>query len=223
MTLAAILGLCLLLPSWEAENARYLSVTNVSQSTQSQKDQSSDSPSQSSVGAPPTDEQKTPDQSAKSPDQSTAIPPCPDNSQSASGTKSPCKSAEPNAARPKKHHPAHKAVTPAVTPAATPATGGPTKTVVRNGSAADPTVDLSPAPGPQEASRVQAYNQLLITTDANLQKISGRQLSPDQQDTVKQIKSYMEQAKGAAKDGDIQRAYNLAVKANLLSAELAGH
>jgi hypothetical protein len=223
MTLAAILGLCLLLPSWEAAIARYLSVTNVSQSTQSQKDQSSDSPSQSSVGAPPTDEQKTPDKSAKSPDQSTATPPCPDNSQSASGTKSPCKSAEPNAARPKKHHPAHKAVTPAVTPAATPATGGPTKTVVRNGSAADPTVDLSPAPGPQEASRVQAYNQLLITTDANLQKISGRQLSPDQQDTVKQIKSYMEQAKGAAKDGDVQRAYNLAVKANLLSAELAGH
>ncbi len=223
MTLAAILGLCLLLPSWEAAIARYLSVTNVSQSTQSQKDQSSDSPSQSSVGAPPTDEQKTPDQSAKSPDQSTATPPCPDNSQSASGTKSPCKSAEPNAARPKKHHPAHKAVTPAVTPAATPATGGPTKTVVRNGSAADPTVDLSPAPGPQEASHLEAYNQLLMTTDANLQKISGRQLSPDQQDTVKQIKSYMEQAKGAAKDGDVQRAYNLAVKANLLSAELAGH
>ena len=222
MTLAAILGLCLLLPSWEAAIARYLSVTNVSQSTQSQKNQSSDSLSQSSAGAPPTDQQKTQDQSAKSPDQPTA-PPCPDNSQSASGTKSSCKSAQSNAAKPKKHHPVHKAVAPAATPATTPATGTPPKTVVRNGSAADPTVDLSPAPGPQEASRVQAYNQLLITTDANLQKISGRQLSPDQQDTVKQIKSYMEQAKGAAKDGDVQRAYNLAVKANLLSAELAGH
>ena len=221
MTLAAILGLCLLLPSWEAAIARYLSVTNVSQPTQSQKDQPSDSPSQSSAGAPPTDQQKTPDQSAKSPDQPTA-PPCPDNSQSASGTKSSCKSAQSNAAKPKKHHPVHKAVAPAATPATTPATGTPPKTVVRNGSAADPTVDLSPAPGPQEASRAQAYKQLLATTDANLQKISGRQLSPDQQDTVKQIKSYMEQAEGAAKDGDVQRAYNLAVKANLLSAELAG-
>jgi hypothetical protein len=219
MTLAAILGLCLLLPSSEAAIARYLSVTNVSQSTQSQKDQSSDSPSQSSTGAPPTDQQKTPDQSAKSPNQSTATPPCPDTSQSASGTKSDCKPAESNAAKPKKHHPAHKAVAPS----ATSATGGPTKTVVRNGSAADPTVDLSPAPGPQEASRRDAYNQLLATTDANLQKISGRQLNADQQDTVKQIKSYMEQAKGAAEDGDVQRAYNLAVKANLLSAELAGH
>lgn len=217
MTLAAILGLCLLLPSWEAAIARYLSVTNVSQSTQSQKDQTSDSPSQSSAGAPPADQQKTQDQSAKSPDQPTA-PPCPDNSQSASGTKSGCKSAQSNAAKPKKHHTVQKGVAPA----ATPATGTPPKTVVRNGSAADPTVDLSPAPGPQEASRAQAYKQLLATTDANLQKISGRQLSPDQQDTVKQIKSYMEQAEGAAKDGDVQRAYNLAVKANLLSAELAG-
>ena len=223
MTLAAILGLCLLFPSWEAVIARYVLVMNVTQSTQSQKGQSSDSPSQSSPGAPPTDQQKTPDQSAKSPDQPTAPPPCPDNSQSAPGTKSDCKSAQSDAAKPKKHHPRHKAVTPAVTPAATPATGTPTKTVVRNGSAADPTVDLSPAPGPQEASRAQAYNQLLATTDANLQKISGRQLSTDQEDTVKQIKSYMEQAKGAAKDGDVQRAYNLAVKANLLSAELAAH
>jgi hypothetical protein len=210
MTLTAILGLCLLLPSWEAAIARYLLVMNDGQS--SQLHQSSNSPSQSSAGATPTDQQKTPDQS-------TATAPCPDNSQSASGTKPDCKSPDSNAAKPKKHHPAHKAVAPA----ATPATGTPPKTVVRNGSAADPTVDLSPAPGPQEASRAQAYNQLLATTDANLQKISGRQLSPDQEDTVKQIKSYMEQAKGAAKDGDVQRAYNLAVKANLLSAELAAH
>jgi len=216
MTLAAILGLCLLFPSWEAAIARHLLLMNVRQSTQSQKAQPSDSPSQSSAGAPPADQQKTPDQSAKSPH---GTQPCPANSQSASGTKSDCNSAESNTAKPKKHHPAHKAVAPA----ATPATEGPTKTVVRNGSAADPTVDLSPAPGPQEASRRDAYNELLATTDANLQKISGRQLSADQQDTVKQIKSYMEQAKGAAKDGDVQRAYNLAVKANLLSAELAAH
>ena len=32
----------------------------------------------------------------------------------------------------------------------------------------------------------------------------------------------MEQAAAAKKIGDVQRAYNLAVKANLLSAELAG-
>jgi hypothetical protein len=33
----------------------------------------------------------------------------------------------------------------------------------------------------------------------------------------------MEQATAAKNSGDVQRAYNLAVKANLLSAELAGH
>jgi hypothetical protein len=64
--------------------------------------------------------------------------------------------------------------------------------------------------------------QLLASSDANLKKISGRPLNASQQDTVKQIKSYMEQANRAAKDGDLQRAHNLAVKANLLAAELVG-
>ena len=65
--------------------------------------------------------------------------------------------------------------------------------------------------------------QLLAASDLNLNKISGRQLTPTQQDTVKQIKSYMEQSRNARDDGDVQRAYNLALKANLLSAELVGH
>jgi hypothetical protein len=70
---------------------------------------------------------------------------------------------------------------------------------------------------------MESTNQLLATSDANLKKVSGRPLNASQQDTVKQIKSYIDQAKNAAKAGDAQRAYNLAVKANLLSAELAGH
>jgi len=85
-------------------------------------------------------------------------------------------------------------------------------------------VALSPDLSPQQAShQIESTDQLLATSDANLKKISGRQLSANQQDTVKQIKSYMEQAKTAANGGDVQRAYNLAVKANLLSAELVGH
>ena len=219
MPLAAIFGLCLLLPSSEAAIAISTPAMVVWQSTQSQQNKTSDSPSQISPGTPPGDQQKISDQSAQSPPLPTATPPCPDNSQPASGIKSNCKPVDGNEAKPKKHHRAHKPVAPAAPPAST----GPTKTVVRNGSAADPTVDLSPAPSSQEASRLETYNQLMATADANLQKISDRQLSASQQDTLKQIKSYMEQAKGAAKDGDVQRAYNLAVKANLLSAELAGH
>jgi hypothetical protein len=85
-------------------------------------------------------------------------------------------------------------------------------------------VDLSPGLSPQQAShQTESTNQLLATSDANLKKIAGRQLNANQQDTVKQIKSYMDQAKKAADSGDGQRAYNLAVKANLLSAELVGH
>jgi hypothetical protein len=84
-------------------------------------------------------------------------------------------------------------------------------------------VDLSPGLSPQASQQSERTKQLLASSDANLKKISGRQLDESQQDTVKQIKSYMDQAKTAANDGDVQRAYNLAVKANLLSAELVGH
>jgi len=84
-------------------------------------------------------------------------------------------------------------------------------------------VHLSPEVNQKQASeQTVRINQLLASSDANLKKISGRQLSASQQDTVKQIKSYMEQATAAKSSGDMQRAYNLAVKANLLSAELAG-
>ena len=40
---------------------------------------------------------------------------------------------------------------------------------------------------------------------------------------VKQVRTYMEQAKAAAGAGDLERANNLATKAQLLSAELAKH
>ena len=83
-------------------------------------------------------------------------------------------------------------------------------------------MDLSPEPNSGQTAQLKSTNDLLTTSDENLKTISGRQLTASQQDTVRQIKSYMEQAKTAANDGDVQRAHNLAVKANLLSAELAG-
>ena len=75
----------------------------------------------------------------------------------------------------------------------------------------------------QEASQVlKSTNQLLASADANLKQIASRQMDGAQQDTMRQIKSYMEQARTAAKNGEVQRAYNLANKANLLSADLVG-
>jgi hypothetical protein len=94
---------------------------------------------------------------------------------------------------------------------------------VRNGGVDDPPVDLSPGLSPQQALyQTKSTNDLLATSDANLKKIAGRQLSPGQQDTVKQVKSYIDQAKAAESLGDVQHAHNLAIKASLLSADLAG-
>jgi hypothetical protein len=214
MPLAAILGMCLILSWPRASIMSSVPGMAIWQSTRQDSQPSNSSP-QGSTALPPTDQQ-APDQSATPPKPPAATDrPCPEPG---SSLKSDCKPAESTGTKTRKHH--HKAVAPA----ATPAKSGPTKTVVRNGGTADPTVNLSPGVSAQQASRqTESTNQLLATSDANLKKISGRQLSSNQQDTVKQIKSYMGQAKTAAKGGDAQRAYNLAVKAKLLSAELVGH
>ncbi|MGA8152271.1 MAG: hypothetical protein WB952_15065 [Terriglobales bacterium] len=95
---------------------------------------------------------------------------------------------------------------------------------MRNGSTTDPTVAISPGLSEQQISQqMKKTDQLLAAADANLKVISGRQLSASQQDTVTQIKSFIEQAKTASSSGDVQRAYNLANKANLLSVDLKGH
>lgn len=93
---------------------------------------------------------------------------------------------------------------------------------MRNGGASEPTVQIAPGglSKQQASSQVQNTTQLLASTDANLQKLSDRRLNSSQQDTVKQIRTYMDQAKAATDAGDLQRAHNLAFKAHLLSDDL---
>ena len=101
---------------------------------------------------------------------------------------------------------------------------GPRKTVVRNGSTADPVIQLAPTITDQQASQQrQSTAQLLAATDANLTRISDRQLTSSQQDMVNQIHNYMQQAKAAETAGDLQRARNLAFKAQLLSDDVLRH
>ncbi len=69
----------------------------------------------------------------------------------------------------------------------------------------------------QAARQRQTTSRLLSSTDNALKQISGRQLNDDQQETVTQIRKFMELSKAADKDGDLQRAYKLALKAHLLS------
>ena len=63
-------------------------------------------------------------------------------------------------------------------------------------------------------------NQMRESTQANLKKLAGHQLSPSQQDMVNQTRQFMEQSKTAAEAGDLERARTLAWKAQLLSEEL---
>jgi len=94
--------------------------------------------------------------------------------------------------------------------------------VVQNGSTSDPSIQFSTPLSPEQATREkQDTAGLLAKADANLQGLSGHQLNPSQQDTCAQVRSYIEQAKAAEESGDLQGAHNLAVKAVLLSNDLA--
>jgi hypothetical protein len=98
------------------------------------------------------------------------------------------------------------------------------KKVVRNGGTVDPVVQLAPGMSAEQASsQRQSTTQLLAATDDNLKQIASRQLSSAQQDSVSQIRKYIEQANAAEKAGDVQRAHNLASKALLLSDDLVKH
>jgi hypothetical protein len=98
----------------------------------------------------------------------------------------------------------------------------PHNVVVKNGSTSDPSTQFSTSLSPEQASREkQDTAGLLAKADANLQGLSGHQLNASQQDTSAQVRSYIQQAKTAEDSGDLQGAHNLALKAVLLSNELA--
>ncbi|MGO9648383.1 MAG: hypothetical protein ACLPOO_10030 [Terriglobales bacterium] len=141
---------------------------------------------------------KTPASPAPTPPPPTAVKPCPAVPPSGSAPQTDCAAT----AKTKKHK----------------------KKVVHNGSTGDPDVKIAPGVSQQQASQqLETTNHLLAMTGDNLKTIASRQLNPAQQDTVKQIRSYMEQSKKAADDGDVQRAYTLANKARMLSGDLVKH
>jgi hypothetical protein len=72
----------------------------------------------------------------------------------------------------------------------------------------------------QQAERErQQTTSLLGSAESNLSNIH-RSLSVDEQNMISQIRNYIAQSRKAMTDGDLERAYNLANKANLLSSEL---
>jgi hypothetical protein len=107
---------------------------------------------------------------------------------------------------------------------ATESGDGTQKVVIQNGGTSEPKVQLSDGETADQAShQKQTTSDLLAGSDASLKAMSGRPLSSSQQDMANEIRSYMREAKEATASGDLERAYNLAFKAHLLSNELAGH
>jgi hypothetical protein len=53
--------------------------------------------------------------------------------------------------------------------------------------------------------------------------LTGSTLDAKQQETVGQIRNYMEGVRSALKEGDVRRANTLAQKAHLLSEDLLKH
>jgi outer membrane biosynthesis protein TonB len=125
----------------------------------------------------------------------------------------------------KPHHAAKKQVPPPPVekPAENPAEKQPSKTVVTEGGTQPATPQLSASmPHDQAIHQKLNTNQLLEATDYNLKSVT-RTLSADEQAMLQHIRSYMQQSRDASKDGDTERAYNLALKAHLLSDELIKH
>lgn len=93
-------------------------------------------------------------------------------------------------------------------PPANPAAAVPPETAIA--------ADVSRA---QLSQQKQTTAQLLNETEKTVSGLN-RALSKDDEAIVVQIRSYVTQSRNATKDGDFERAYNLATKAHLLSAAL---
>lgn len=102
--------------------------------------------------------------------------------------------------------------------------GSPKRVVVKEGGAPEPEVQLAPGmTGEQETHQRLRTDQLLSSTDANLKQILQDKVDAKRQDTISQIRTFMDQARAAVKAGDLQRGHNLALKAHLLSDDLLVH
>lgn len=138
----------------------------------------------------------------------------------------------PDAGSTSKEEPAGPKVTPArpsgnlkrhKRTAPPPPEDGPRKIVVRKGGAREPAEQIAPGMTPAEAVRQrQSVERLLGATDDQLQMLAARTLDEKRQETVGQIRNYMDHARLALKEGDLRRANTLAEKAHLLSDDLVG-
>jgi hypothetical protein len=96
----------------------------------------------------------------------------------------------------------------------------PPRKVVRNGGSDEPSIQLVGGSNTEQAAHQRSIDQLTSGTEDNLKKVAGRQLTESQEETVSQIRQFLQQSKTAVAAGDLERGQNLAQKAHLLSEEL---
>lgn len=144
-------------------------------------------------------------------------------------TTPPATETEPQPAPPAPKPKPHKRKKPAATSsvpettskpsAAKPATTG--KTVIDNTKKPPETNVQISAEVPQNVAneRRQQTEDLLNIAEANMKKIN-RTLNDGEQSMQRQVRNFITQSRLAIQDGDFERAYNLATKAQQLSQEL---
>ena len=218
MPLANIFLLCALV-FLDTPSIRVFFQESQSQEARPKPDQAQEAPkaAQTEPSKPEQSTPPAPDQQTQNPP-ATSEPPQPPPAEPAAGSTEKKRSAATTSAE---KHSAGATKSTSSEGKCKASNSGPRKRIVRRGSTTDPTIQFSPGLTQQQASaQRQNTSRLLAGTDANLKKVSIRQLTPAQQDAVNQIRRYMEQAKAADASGDLQRAHNLAFKARQLSDEL---
>lgn len=108
----------------------------------------------------------------------------------------------------------------AAKPSATKPTTSSKPPADTNTKPTEPNVQIS-AEVPQNVAnqRKQQTEDLLNVAEANLKRVN-RTLSDGEQSMQRQVRNFITQSRLAVQDGDFERAYNLATKAQQLSQEL---
>ena len=105
-------------------------------------------------------------------------------------------------------------------PSRTVPPAAPRKVVVRRGGAKEPATQIAPGMTPAEAARErQNAEQWLRSTGDQLPRLAELTNSRHQE-TMGQIRNYMDGARSALQEGDVRRASTLAEKAHLLAEDL---
>jgi hypothetical protein len=152
-----------------------------------------------------------------------APPESPAPQQEASAQEPPPKKSPP------KHHNSKKPAQPAAANQPSPLAPSTqaNNTVAANRPPVNPVVE-SPPPDTAIAAEVssqqvvrqkQSTAELIESTEKDLKGLNHG-LSHDEENMLTQIKTYIAQSRKATTDGDFERAYNLAVKAHLLTDAL---